>query len=288
MRLPAQLLQRAPNAHKGDFGHVFIIAGSAGLSGAGVLAAGAALRSGAGLVTLGLPQGINNAIIKIKPPEVMTLPMPETDDGAVSVKAERLIAGFIKKADVVVVGPGLSKNKSTQILIRRLIGVIVKPLIIDADALNALAGHLVLLRGKSLKMPAVRILTPHPCEMSRLLGCSVNDVQSHRKEIAKRFTKDYNITIVLKGENTVVAGPRDDLYINRTGNPGMATAGSGDVLSGIIAAFLGQGLCPFDAAKYAVYIHGLAGDLAARDKTQIGMIASDIIDKIPWAIKRCS
>jgi len=279
MRLPTQLLLRSPDAHKGDFGHIFILAGSRKFSGASVLSSEAAMRSGAGLVTLGIPKSLNNAIIKIKPKEVMTLPLPETRDGTLSLAGYKEIKAFGKNIDVLVVGPGLTQNKSTQGLLRKVISKIDKPMVIDADGLNALVGHLDLLRIR-------RILTPHPGEMARLLGVSIKKVQSNREGISKKFAKDYKVTLVLKGHNTVVADYSGNLYINKTGNPGMATAGSGDVLTGMIAAFLAQGLNTFVASKYAVYLHGLAGDLAAKEKTQLGMIASDIIEKIPEAIKR--
>ena len=280
MQLPAQLLHRRLNAHKGDFGHIFILAGSRRFSGAAVLCSEAALRTGAGLVTLGIPKSLNNAIIKIKPKEVMTLPLPQTREGSLSVRSYKKIEDFIKNIDVLVAGPGLSQNKSTQDLVRKVISKTDKPVVVDADGINALVGHLDLLG-------VVQILTPHPGEMARLLGISVKRVQNNRKEIAKKFARDYNVTVVLKGYNTVVADKRN-IYINRTGNPGMATAGSGDVLTGMIAACLGQGLSAFAAAKCAVYLHGLAGDLAAKEKTQISLIASDIIDKIPEAVKKCS
>jgi len=287
MRLPAQLLHRKIDAHKGDFGHVFILAGCARFSGAAVLCAQAAQRAGAGLVTLGIPKGINSAIIKIKPKEAMTLPLPETNEGSLSESAYRKIEGFLRSVDIVVIGPGLSQNISTQALVQKLIASVKKPLVIDADGLNALTGHLRLLYANRYSLSA-KILTPHPGEMARLLGISIKKVQAGRKSIAQAFAKAYKVTIVLKGHRTVVADYADDVYLNTTGNPGMATAGSGDVLTGMIAAFLGQGLCAFFAAKYAVHVHGLAGDLAAREKTQLGMIASDIIEKIPEAIKRCS
>jgi len=287
MRLPTLLLRRRPNAHKGDFGHIFILAGSERFSGAAVLCSGAAMRSGAGLVTLGIPESLNSAIIKIKPKEVMTFPLPETSDGTLSLSGYKKIKDFVKNTDVLVVGPGLTQNKSTQGLVRKAVSKIDKPMVIDADGLNALVGHLNLLHATRYTLHD-RILTPHPGEMARLLGISIKKVQSKRKEIAKKFAQDYRVTVVLKGHNTVVADYHGDLYINKTGNPGMATAGSGDVLTGMIAAFLGQGLNQFEASKYAVYLHGLAGDLAAKEKTQLGMIASDIIDKIPEAIKLCS
>ncbi len=280
MRLPAQLLQRKVDSHKGDFGHIFVLAGSARFSGAAVLCAYATIRSGSGLVTLGIPKSLNNAIIKIKPKEVMTLPLPETNEATLSVKAYKKIKDFIKKVDILVIGPGLGQNKSTQSLVRKIIAKIDRPTVIDADGLNALVGHLDLLK-------ATRILTPHPGEMARLLKISVDKVQKNREDVTQRFARDYKATVVLKGHNTVVADYRGNCYVNKTGNPGMATAGSGDALTGMIAAFLGQGLDAFEAAKYAVYLHGLAGDLAAKEKTQISMIASDIIDKIPEAIKRC-
>jgi hydroxyethylthiazole kinase-like uncharacterized protein yjeF len=282
MQLPSQLLRRNPDSHKGDFGHIFILAGSARFSGAAVLCSLAALRAGAGLVTLGIPKSLNNAIIKIKPKEVMTLPLPETRSGSLSFDGYKKIRDFIKNIDVLVIGPGLSQDKSTQGLVRKIISEIDKSAVIDADGINALVGHLDLLRVKDI------IITPHPGEMARLIGTSIDTVQTKRKEVAKRFAKDYKITLVLKGHNTVVADYKGNFYINKTGNPGMGTAGSGDVLTGMIGAFLGQRLNAFDAAKYAVYLHGLAGDLAAKEKTQIGMIASDIIEKIPEAIKKFS
>ena len=294
MRLPAQLLHRKPEAHKGDFGHILILAGSARFSGAAVLCAEAAMRSGAGLVTVGIPKSLNNAVIKIKPKEVMTLPLPETKDVSLSSAGYKNIKEFTKKIDVLVVGPGLAQDKSTQSLVRKVISKINKPAVIDADALNALVGHLRILLSTIPACPAGRdyrlstILTPHPTEMARLLGVSTIEVQNNRKEIAKKFACDYKVTLVLKGHNTIVADSEGNLYINKTGNPGMATAGSGDVLTGIICAFLGQGLTAFEAAKYAVYVHGLAGDLAAKEKTQVSLIASDILAKIPEAIKKCS
>jgi hydroxyethylthiazole kinase-like uncharacterized protein yjeF len=279
MRLPTRLSRRKADSHKGDFGHIFILAGSAGFSGAAVLCAEAALRSGAGLVTLGIPASLNNPIIKVKPAEVMTLPLPETKEGSLSASAYRKIKEFSRKADIIAIGPGLSQNKATQALILRVISGIDKPMVIDADGLNALAKRL-----KCLKENAV--LTPHPGEMSRLTGLTVAEIQKNRKKVAKDFANEYNVEIVLKGKNTVVADNKNNFYVNKTGNPGMAKGGSGDVLTGIIAAFLGQKMNRFQAAKYAVYLHGLAGDLAAKRKTQISMTASDIIDMLPEAIKR--
>jgi NAD(P)H-hydrate epimerase len=287
MRLPTRLLRRKTDSHKKDFGHIFILAGSSRFSGAAILCAESAMRSGAGLVTLGVPRSINNAIIKIKPKEVMTLPLPETKEQTSSLSAYKKIKDFIKDTDVLVIGPGLGKNNSTYKLVRKIISAINKRIVIDADGLNALVGYLDILK-PNRQRHLNAIFTPHPGEMSRLSGLSIEKIQKNRKNIAKKFAKDYNGTVVLKGYRTEVCDYQGNFYTNHTGNPGMATAGSGDVLTGMIAAFLGQGLNAFEAAKYAVYLHGLAGDLAAREKTQISLIASDIIAKIPTAIKRCS
>jgi NAD(P)H-hydrate epimerase len=284
MRLPAQLLRRRINVHKGEFGHIFVLAGSLRFSGAAVLCVEAAMRSGAGLVTLGVPEGLSPAIIKIKPKEVMIFPLPETGEGTLSLAGYKKIKDFIKDIDILVIGPGLTQNKPTQGLIRKVIANIDKSAVIDADGLNALVRHLDLLKVAGGRSPSgrlrfaahsqvARILTPHPGEMARLLGVSVKKVQANREKVAKKFAKDYKVTLVLKGYNTVVADYKDNLYINKTGNPGMATAGSGDVLTGMIAAFIGQKLDAFSASKYAVYLQGLAGDLAAEEKTQLGMIA---------------
>ncbi|MFA4842650.1 MAG: NAD(P)H-hydrate dehydratase, partial [Candidatus Omnitrophota bacterium] len=277
--------RRRLSSHKGNFGHILVVAGSARFSGAAVFAASAALRSGAGLVTLGIPRSLVQAIIKIKPKEIMLLPLPETKDKAISVAAVKEIQK--SSFDILAIGPGMGQDKSTQALVRKIVRGIKKPMVIDADALNALVGHLGLLLS-TIDYRLSTILTPHPGEMARLLGTTVDKVQVKRKGIVRKFAKDYRVTAVLKGHNTIVADYKGNLYINKTGNPGMATAGAGDVLTGTIAAFLGQGLDAFSAAKYAVYLHGLAGDLAAREKTQISLIASDILAKIPEAVQYSS
>ncbi|MBN2831400.1 MAG: NAD(P)H-hydrate dehydratase [Candidatus Omnitrophica bacterium] len=285
MRLPTRLLRRRLNVNKGDFGHILILAGSANYSGAASLCSLAAMRSGAGLVTLGIPKSINTAMIKIKPKEVMTFPLPETKKGTLSSAGFKKIKELLIKTDILVIGPGLGRNEATYSLIRKTIGISRKPTVIDADGLNALTGHLSILLRTGDRRPAT-IMTPHPGEMARLLGVSVKKVQGRRKEIVKEFAKKYKVVLVLKGHKTVISDSSGNFYLNKSGNPGMATAGSGDVLTGMIAAFLGQGLGAFEAAKSAVYLHGVAGDMAAREKTQISLIASDIIDKIPKVFKR--
>jgi len=284
MRLPTRLSRRKVNSHKGDYGHILILAGSSRFSGAALLCAESALRAGAGLVTLGMPGSINLALVGKKPKEVMTLPLPETKEGTLSLTAFAKINHFLRNTDVLIIGPGLGKNRSTDALIRKIIKKINLPMVIDADALNALNNYLEILKAHTGKL----ILTPHQMEMSKLFSIDINFIKRNRKLIAKKCAKDYNSVIILKGHNSVVADGGGHIYINKTGNPGMATAGSGDVLSGIVGAFLSQGLDAFKAAKYAAYIHGLAGDIAAGDKTQMGLIASDIINRIPEAIKKSS
>ncbi len=280
MRLPVQLLKRKPDTHKGDYGHILIIGGSFGLSGAVCLCARAALRSGAGLVTVGVPKSLNS-IFEIKLTEAMSLPLADKG-GALSQEAFSNIESFLKKADLIVIGPGAGLGASTKRLIARIVKDIDKPMIVDADALTALASNLeVLLKRKTKTL----ILTPHLGEFSRLIKTDVSRIKKKRKELVKKFALRYNLTLVLKGNRTLVSdGQRT--FENNTGNPGMATAGTGDVLSGIISGLLSQGLDQFQAAKVGVYLHGLAADIAVRDKTENCLIASDIIEYFPKAIKR--
>jgi len=261
-----------------------ILAGSSRFSGAALLCAESALRAGAGAVTIGIPASINLALIKNKTKEVMTLPLPETRTGRLSLTAFLKIKPFLKNTDVLIIGPGLDNDKSTYALVRKIVKISNLPMVIDADALNALNHHLRILKQHKGKI----ILTPHAKEMAGLFEVKIDFIKKNRKLVAKKYAKDYNNVIILKGHQSIVTDGNRKFYINKTGNPGMATAGSGDVLSGIVGAFLAQGLDTFSAAKYATYIHGLAGDIAAEDKTQIGLIASDIISRIPDALKICS
>ena len=270
-------------AGSGGTGHVFILAGSRGLTGAAALCSNAVLRSGAGLATLGIPISLISPMAK-KLTEVMTFGLAETKEAALSLKAEDSILKKIKISDAVVLGPGLSRNPETQKLINRLVTRIFKPMILDADALNAVSRNAAVLK----KIKTGYVVTPHLGEMSRLSGKSMEYIKNNRLIVAKHFARDYNAVVVLKGAGTVVAEPAGKYYVNTTGNPGMATAGSGDVLAGIIAGFIAQGLKIFDAARLAVYVHGLAGDIAAKDKGETGMIAGDILENIPYAIKLLS
>lgn len=274
------LPERSPDSHKGSFGHLLVIAGSVGKTGAASMTGLSALRVGAGLVTIAIPEGLND-ILEIKLTEVMTLPLPETDDHSISMSAEKILIKTIKNMTASAIGPGLSTHPETARLVRRLITMAEKPVLIDADGINALIGYLDILK----RSKAPLILTPHPGEMARLIGKSSKDIQKDRIGIAQDFAMKYRVYLVLKGARTVFADPHGNVYINTTGNPGMATAGTGDVLTGIIGGLIAQGIEILDAIKIGVYIHGLAGDLASKTFGEMGMIAGDMIERIPEAIK---
>ncbi len=281
MKLPSALSRRKLNVHKNQFGHVLILAGSQRYLGAAALCGLSAMRSGAGLVTVGVPKSLNITAQKKMVHVLMTWPLQETKEGTLASSAFRHIKEAYASYNVIALGPGLSQNPSTQRLILKIIATSPIPLVIDADALNALAQNLDILK----KTSTPKILTPHPGEMARLLNCPKTNIEKNREHLALTFAQKHSCTLLLKGHKTVVASPGHKTYINTTGNPGMATAGSGDVLTGMIAAFLAQGLSSFDAAKYGAYLHGLAGDLAAKNKPPISMIATDLIDAISKTIK---
>ncbi len=287
MKIPSDIRKllpnRRPDTHKGDYGHVFVIAGSAGMTGAAALTSMGALLSGSGLVTLGIPKSLN-PILAAKLTEVMTKPLPETDDQTLSEGAFSKIIKFAEKVNCVAIGPGLSRNSGTEKLVNELVVSLDKPMVLDADGINALEGNASIL--SSVKAPIV--ITPHPGEMARLVSLSREAIVKAKEKVAKNFASKYNVVCVLKGHRTVVAGPGGKAYVNLTGNPGMASGGVGDVLTGMIASFIGQGIKPFDAAKLGVFLHGLAGDLAAKEKGEISLIASDVLSKLPQAIKLIS
>ncbi len=277
MKLPSILLGRKLDSHKGDYGHLLVIGGSPGLTGATALCSLSALRAGAGLVTLGIPESLN-PILEVKLTEVMTKPLPETKEKTVSLKALPTVLEFSKKIDAFAIGPGISTQKETADFLLNLLPQIDKPTVLDADGLNILAKDISVLK----KINAPFILSPHPGEMARLVKKPLSEIQKNREKITRDFAGAYRVVLVLKGSKTIVADQKNT-YINHTGNPGMATAGSGDVLTGIIGALLAQGLSSFEAAKFGVYLHGLAGDLAAQNKGEISLIASDILEKLPEA-----
>lgn len=276
-----KLGSRPKQSHKGDYGRVFVLAGSHGMSGACFLASMAALRSGAGLVTAGIPKSLTLPLAR-KMTEAMTLALPETSAGTLSKSAFSKAKHFLEKQDALAIGPGLSLSPETRVLIRRVVLSSRKPMVIDADALTAFQGKVSLL--KKRKAPAV--LTPHPGEFVRLFGGSVPNTDLERKKRALHAAKKFGVVLVLKGHHTVVASPNGEIYVNETGNPGMATGGSGDVLTGVISAMLGQGIPPFFAACFGVLIHGLAGDLAAKEKGEISLLAGDILNALPRAFKK--
>jgi NAD(P)H-hydrate epimerase len=274
---------RTRAAHKGTFGHVGIIAGSVGKTGAAAMAAMAALRTGAGLVTVALPRSLSD-VLEAKLLEAMTFPVPETENRGLSKKALDPLLSFAADRTAIALGPGIGTEPETQTLVRDLLGYMTRPLVLDADGLNAVAGHLEILG----RAHAPFILTPHPGEMARLMDCSTANVQQDRLGTASRLAQEQKVYVVLKGAGTIVAGPDGRLAVNPTGNPGMATAGTGDVLSGMIAGLLAQGLSPWEAACAGVYLHGLAGDLAASEHGEAGLIAGDVIRAIPRAIHQCN
>lgn len=271
----AFLLPTPPaDAHKGDFGKVFIVAGSPGLTGAATLAGLAAARSGAGLVTVGVPQSLN-PILEIKLTEVMTAPLPELKHRSVlSLRARGEIRRFFKDRDAAAIGPGLGRHHETGELVRRLITDLEIPAVIDADGLYPLSGD----DSPLLSEHGPLVLTPHPGEFARLTGVTPDDNPINNFDLTAEYARKYQSVIVLKGSPTLVASPEGDVFLNPTGNWGMATGGSGDVLTGVIVALLGQSLSPLEAAIAGIFLHGLAGDLAVEEIHPRSLIAGDLID----------
>ena len=273
--------KRPTNTHKGEYGHTLVVAGSKGKGGAAGLTGLAALRAGAGLVTLAVPETCYQAL-EFNPLETMTVALPETKSGCISTKAIDILLKSLKGKNALAIGPGLSTDKETIQLLEALLPQVECPLIIDADGINAL--------GKSRKLidqiQAETVLTPHPKEMSRLSGWSIKDILNQRIERAREFAQEHNVTLLLKGARTLVAFAEGTVLINPTGNPGMATAGSGDVLTGLIAGLISQGLSASSATAAGAFVHGMAGDLYVEANHEVPLIASDLLDKIPEAIKR--
>lgn len=272
--------KRAVNSHKHSVGKVFILAGSRSMSGAALLCSLSSMRSGAGQVILGIPES-EYPVVARRSMEVMPLPLPSTADGSVALTALSEIHARLRWCDVLLIGCGLSRNEETQLLIRTVIHSCEKPMVIDADALSALAGHLHLLSKKGNV-----VLTPHMGEFSRLTGMPAEEIERNKFALAAKFSRTHKVTLILKGAPTVVADERGKVFVNPTGNPGMSTAGSGDVLAGIVASLTGQGNPVFDAAVNGTYLHGEAGDSAAEKIGMHGMIAGDIVRHLPAAIRK--
>jgi NAD(P)H-hydrate epimerase len=274
---------RPGDSHKGTYGYLLVIAGSVGLTGAACMACEAAFRAGVGMVTLGIPRSLNIAM-ESRLTETMTRPLPETSAQSLSLAAFDEIAELSLRMHALAVGPGLSTHPETQELVRKLVKEITLPMVIDADGLNALAGHLDLLSLRSRPT----IICPHPGEFSRLTGLSISEIQKDRPRLARECADKWRVDLLMKGAPAFVATTDGGLYVNTTGNAGMATAGSGDVLTGILAALLCQGLKAPDAAALGAYLHGLAGDAAAEKFTQWGMVAGDITRCLPDAWRKLS
>jgi NAD(P)H-hydrate epimerase len=272
------LPNRPSAAHKGSFGRVLIVAGSRGMTGAACLTGEAAVKTGAGLVTVAVPETLHD-IVEAKLTEVMTVPLPDNGKGFLSSEARQSILNLLENADVLALGPGLSTQPEVVAMVKELLPSVRVPCLIDADGLNALIGEVDILR----KIQAPVVITPHPGEMARLLEVSIKEIQGSRLETTGRAATVWNVVALLKGAKTVVAAPDGSVYINPTGNPGMATGGSGDVLTGMVAALIGQKLAPASAAAAGAYLHGLAGDHGAMDKGMLGLTAGDILAKIPAA-----
>ena len=274
----ALLPPRPDDANKGTFGRVVVVAGSVGYTGAAALTSLAALRSGAGLVILCVPESLND-VMEAKLTEVITRPLPETRGRSLSKEALPAIAGLLESADALAIGPGLSRDPDTQALVHQIVANVPVPCVVDADGLNALTVERVRSRAGAAPM----VLTPHPGEMSRLTGRSVADVQARREDVARDVAARSSATVVLKGAGTVVADPDGEAYLNPTGGSGLASAGTGDVLTGVIAALLGQRVPATAAAALGAFAHGHAGDLAAAARGRVGMIASDVLEALPRA-----
>ena len=277
--LRGRLAARPADAHKGVYGHLLVVAGSLGKTGAAALAARAALRCGAGLVTAAVPAS-QQPVVAALGLEYMTEALADLAGGTVAREAGARVLELAAAMDAVALGPGLSLASEAQALARELVARVPRPMVVDADALTALAGHLDTLRGAA----GPRLLTPHPGEMARLLGVTVGEVQEDRIERARTFAVDHGVWLALKGAGTVVAAPDGSVWINPTGNPGMAKGGSGDVLTGMVGAFLARGLAPLEALQTAVYLHGRAGDLVRDQLGEEGMLAGDIVEAIPRAL----
>jgi NAD(P)H-hydrate epimerase len=270
---------RLPTAHKGHTGHVLILAGSPGKTGAAAMAANTAMRAGAGLVTLGVPRSLHSAI-ETMVVEPMTVGLPETPRRMLDEKAADIVLPLIEDKRCLAVGPGIGTEASTGRLLARLIETSPVPMVIDADGLNLIAADI----GMLCKHRAPIVLTPHPGEMARLCGHSTNEIQQDRIATARTFAEKFKVHLVLKGAGTVVSRPDGTVFINATGNPGMAAGGMGDVLTGLIAGLIAQGLDVSAAARAAVYLHGAAADRLAQKKAPAGYLATEVMDRIPEKI----
>lgn len=274
------LPRRAPNAFKNRCGTVFVIGGSAGMTGAVTLSSEAALRVGAGMAMLGIP-GSLNPILETKLTEVMTLPLQETESQSISYEAREKISERLSWSNVLAVGPGLTTHEDSLKLLEWLLQNYEHPIVLDADALNCLAKKMDIIKNAKSDL----ILTPHPGELSRLTGKTTKDILADPIEVARETAQKWGFVLILKGGPTIIASPDGDVFINPTGNAGMATAGMGDVLTGVVAGLIAQGMSVVDGAVAAVYLHGLAGDFVKAEMGQAGLIAGDVAGHLPSVMK---
>lgn len=271
--------KRHMNTHKGSYGKATLVAGSFGMTGAAILSARAALRTGVGLLKLVIPESLHT-VLTTSVPEAVILPLTETRRGVFGINQIDKLISSCQGSNVVAIGPGCGKSAEMIEIIRQLITEVDLPLVIDADGINTLAKNVGILENHMSEI----VLTPHPGEMSRLTGLTIEDINANPVEVAKTFAQKWQVTLILKGARTVVALKNGDIYLNINGNPGMATAGSGDVLTGIITSLIAQGITPEQAAIAGVFLHGYAGDVMIKSKGEYGLIAGDLVDGISVAL----
>ena len=294
--------QRPAESNKGNYGHVLVVGGSLGKAGAAAMAGMSALRSGAGLATVATPKSVLPTVAGFHP-ELMTEPLPETDAGSISANATERLDTLAKGKSVLAIGPGISRVPETAGIVRTLVAGSPMPVVLDADGLNAFEGRVDELSGKGRLL----VITPHPGEMARLAGCSIADVQEDRLGVARQFAHEHELIVVLKGHRTLVVSPNGDAWVNTTGNPGMSTGGTGDILTGMVAAMIAQAMIaqtkiaqtkatPTETAQSprdmllavcaAVHLHGLAGDVMRESVGEHSMVATDLLRGLPEAFRR--
>jgi ADP-dependent NAD(P)H-hydrate dehydratase / NAD(P)H-hydrate epimerase len=273
---------RPAESNKGSYGHVLVLGGSRGKAGAAAMAGISVLRAGAGLSTVATPESVLGSVAGFHP-ELMTEPLPETDAGTISMDAQDRIAELAKGKNVIAIGPGISRNPQTSELVRSLVARVQTPMVVDADGLNAFEGRTKELNGKGRTL----VITPHPGEMARLAGLSIADVQKDRLGVARKFACEHQLIVVLKGHRTLVVQSDGEAWVNTTGNPGMATGGTGDILTGITAGMIAQHTTDvFAAVLSAVHMHGLAGDVMRESVGEHSLVATDLLQGLPEAFRR--
>jgi len=280
--LAALVAPRPVESNKGSYGHVLVVGGSLGKAGAAAMAGSAALRAGAGLSTVATPRSVLATVAGFQA-ELMTEPLPETDAGTISANAQNQIEELAKGKSVLAIGPGISRNPQTSELVRALVVKLRTPMVVDADGLNAFEGRTEELNGKGRTL----VITPHPGEMARLAASTIADVQKDRLGVARKFAREHELIVVLKGHRTLVVRPDGEAWVNMTGNPGMATGGTGDILTGMTAGMIAQNTKnPFAAVLAAVHLHGLAGDVMRERVGEHSLVATDLLRGLPEAFRR--